>query len=74
MRVALAFGRRGAILGAFAGAFAIVAGGATACLTMQAAAIGTVCVVLRAMRRHILQLACERALPRRGEEPARRSS
>jgi AAHS family 4-hydroxybenzoate transporter-like MFS transporter len=50
---ALAFGRLGAILSAFAGAAVITAGGAPAYLAMLAAAMGAVCVALLAVRRHI---------------------
>ncbi|MBY4697928.1 MFS transporter [Burkholderia latens] len=61
---ALAFGRLGAILSAFAGALVITAGGATAYLTLLAVAMGVVCVALLAVQRHIPRLV-------RDGEPAR---
>ncbi|RQR61724.1 MFS transporter [Burkholderia sp. Bp9126] len=70
---ALAFGRLGAILSAFAGALVITAGGAVAYLSMLAAAMGVVCVALLVVRRHIPRLPRARALPRDGEELARTS-
>lgn len=71
---ALAFGRLGAILGAFAGAIVITAGDAGAYLTMLAAAMGVVCVALLAVRRHIPRLSRAQSLPREGEALARTSS
>ncbi|HDR9469214.1 MFS transporter [Burkholderia multivorans] len=71
---ALAFGRLGAILSAFAGAFVITTGGATAYLTMLAAAMGIVCVALLVVRRHIPKLSREPAQPREREELVRTSS
>lgn len=71
---ALAFGRLGAILSAFAGAIVITAGGAGAYLTMLAVAMGVVCVALLAVRRHIPRLSRAHAPPREGEELARTSS
>ncbi|MDI9719175.1 MFS transporter, partial [Pseudomonas aeruginosa] len=71
---ALAFGRLGAILSAFAGAIVITAGGAGAYLTMLAVAMGVVCVALLAVRRHIPRLSRAPAPPREGEELARPSS
>ncbi len=71
---ALAFGRLGAILSAFAGAIVITTGGATAYLTMLAIAMGIVCVALLAVRRHIPRLSRTAAQPREGEELARTSS
>ncbi|WP_323121084.1 MFS transporter [Burkholderia alba] len=53
---ALAFGRLGAILSAFAGAIVITAGGAAAYLTMLAAAMCAVCVALLVVRKHIPRL------------------
>jgi len=50
---ALAFGRLGAILSAFAGAMVITAGGATAYLTMLGGAMVLVLVALSVVRRHI---------------------
>ena len=57
---ALAFGRLGAILSAFAGAAVITAGGASAYLIMLGGAMVLVFVALSLVRRHIP------ALPRRG--------
>jgi MFS transporter, AAHS family, 4-hydroxybenzoate transporter len=54
---ALAFGRLGAILSAFAGAIVITAGGASAYLTMLGAAMLVVCVALGVVKRHIPRLA-----------------
>ncbi|WGS41258.1 MFS transporter [Burkholderia sp. JSH-S8] len=70
---ALAFGRLGAILSAFAGALVITAGGAVAYLSMLAAAMGVVLVALLVVRRHIPRLPRTHALPRDGEELARTS-
>ena len=50
---ALAFGRLGAILSAFAGAAAITAGGASAYLTMLGIAMTGVLIALLVLRRHI---------------------
>ncbi len=71
---ALAFGRLGAILSAFAGAIVITTGGATAYLTMLAIAMRIVCVALLVVRRHIPRLSRAAAQPREGEELARTSS
>ncbi len=71
---ALAFGRLGAILSAFAGAIVITTGGATAYLTMLAIAMGIVCVALLVVRRHIPRLSRAAAQPREGEALARTSS
>ncbi|CAB5122955.1 major facilitator superfamily protein [Burkholderia cenocepacia] len=71
---ALAFGRLGAILSAFAGAIVITVGGAGAYLTMLAVAMGVVCVALLVVRRHIPRLSRAPAPPREGEELARPSS
>jgi AAHS family 4-hydroxybenzoate transporter-like MFS transporter len=71
---ALAFGRLGAILSAFAGAIVITTGGAGAYLTMLAVAMGVVCIALLAVRRHIPRLLRVQAAPREGEELARTSS
>lgn len=71
---ALAFGRLGAILSAFAGAIVITTGGATAYLTMLAIAMHIVCVALLVVRRHIPWLSRAAAQPREGEELARTSS
>ncbi len=54
---ALAFGRFGAILSAFAGAAVITAGGAAAYLTMLGGAMILVFVALAGVRRHIPSLA-----------------
>ena len=70
---ALAFGRLGAILSAFAGAVVITTGGATAYLTMLAIAMGIVCVALLVVRRHIPRLSRAAVQPREGRSwPARR--
>ncbi|MGD0106089.1 MAG: MFS transporter [Rhodopila sp.] len=53
---ALAFGRLGAILSAFAGAWVITAGGASAYLTMLGLAMVGVLVALMVVRRHIPSL------------------
>jgi len=53
---ALAFGRLGAILSAFAGATVITAGGASAYLMMLGAAMLVVFVALGAVKRHIPRL------------------
>jgi len=50
---ALAFGRLGAILSAFAGAMVITAGGAPLYLAMLGAAMCLVCAALLAVRRHV---------------------
>jgi len=57
---ALAFGRLGAILSAFAGAMVITAGGASAYLTMLGLAMVFVLVALLVVRRHIPALAAQR--------------
>ncbi|MCS6474434.1 MFS transporter, partial [Burkholderia thailandensis] len=64
---ALAFGRLGAILSAFAGALVITAGGAPAYLTLLAAAMSVVCVALLMVRRHIPRLTRDSAPAREGE-------
>jgi MFS transporter, AAHS family, 4-hydroxybenzoate transporter len=66
---ALAFGRLGAILSAFAGAAVITAGGASAYLAMLAAAMAAVCVALLVVRRHIPRLRGDAA---REDEPLAR--
>ncbi|MGV2289108.1 MFS transporter [Trinickia sp. YCB016] len=53
---ALAFGRLGAILSAFAGAIVITAGGAPLYLGMLGVAMCLVCVALMAVKRHIAPL------------------
>jgi MFS transporter, AAHS family, 4-hydroxybenzoate transporter len=53
---ALAFGRLGAILSAFAGAIVITAGGAPLYLGMLGAAMCLVCVALMVVKRHIQPL------------------
>ncbi len=53
---ALAFGRLGAILGAFAGAMVITAGGAPLYLGMLGVAMCLVCVALMVVKRHIAPL------------------
>lgn len=58
---ALAFGRFGAILSAFAGAAVITSGGASAYLMMLGGAMILVFVALAAVRRHIPPLARPRA-------------
>jgi AAHS family 4-hydroxybenzoate transporter-like MFS transporter len=68
---ALAFGRLGAILSAFAGAMVITTGGAGAYLTMLAAAMSVVFVALLVVRRHIPRPPRADAMP--GEELARTS-
>jgi MFS transporter, AAHS family, 4-hydroxybenzoate transporter len=50
---ALAFGRLGAILSAFAGAAAITAGGASAYLAMLGLAMTGVLIALLVLKRHI---------------------
>ena len=50
---ALAFGRLGAILSAFAGAAVITAGGASAYLTMLGLAMTGVLIALLVLRRHV---------------------
>nr|WP_322065271.1 MFS transporter [Burkholderia ubonensis] len=69
---ALAVGRLGAILSAFAGAMVITAGGAAAYLTMLAAAMSVVFVALLVVRRHIPRLP--RADARRAGEALARTS
>ncbi|MCW0060242.1 MFS transporter, partial [Burkholderia pseudomallei] len=71
---ALAVGRLGAILSAFAGALVITAGGAAAYLTMLAVAMSVVFVALLVVRRHIPRLPRADALPRDGDELARTTS
>jgi len=57
---ALAFGRMGAILSAFAGAAVITAGGAAGYLTMLGAAMAVVLVALAMVGRHIPKGAAQR--------------
>lgn len=54
---ALAFGRLGAILSAFAGAAVITAGGASAYLVMLGSAMVLVCIALSLVKRHIPALS-----------------
>ena len=54
---ALAFGRLGAILSAFAGAAVITAGGASAYLLMLGSAMVLVCIALALVKRHIPALS-----------------